>query len=242
MGLTRGVRVLGIDTATAIASVGCVDEQGQGSERALPIAGSHARTLLPLIDAVLRDAGRRLADLDLLAVSIGPGSFTGLRIGLAVAKGLALATALPLIGVPTLEAYAHALGCRSGAVWPVLDARKGEVYAAAFHWEEDVLCSDRSATALDPEALAAALVAPCTLLGDGVDAYAGLWANAADGRAECLSLRDCPPSGASVARLGARYYRAAGAAALAALEPAYCRRSEAEELRERRRGDRLSVR
>src|SRR5262245_52075822 len=97
--------------------------------------GSHARTLLPLIDAALAAAGVGLRQLDLLAVSIGPGSFTGLRIGLSVAKGLALATGLPVVGVPTLEAYALHVGPRPGLICPVLDARKGEVYGAVFRWQ-----------------------------------------------------------------------------------------------------------
>jgi tRNA threonylcarbamoyl adenosine modification protein YeaZ len=87
-----------------------------------------------LIDAVLAEADVRLADLARIAVSIGPGSFTGLRIGLSVAKGLALATGIPLVGVPTLEAYAHALGPAPDPIWPVLDARTGEIYAACFRW------------------------------------------------------------------------------------------------------------
>lgn len=235
------MRVLGIDTATAIASVGYRDEGGACTERALPMAGSHARTLVPLLDALLADVGGTLAACDLIAVSIGPGSFTGLRIGLAVAKGLALATGLPVVDVPTLDAYAHALGPRPGAIWPLLDARKGEVYAAAYHWEAGVLCCDQPAAARDPDHLAAALVAPCTLVGDGVDAYAALWATAAGGAAERLSLAARPPSGASVATLGLERYRTAGAAALARLEPTYCRRSEAEEMRDRRRENALSA-
>ncbi len=239
--MTGRVRVLGIDTATAIASVGCIDETGARAERALPMAGSHARTLLPLIDSVLADAGWGLADCALIAVSIGPGSFTGLRIGLAVAKGLALATGLPVCGVPTLEAYALALGPRPGTIWPVLDARKGEVYAGAFHWDGDALRTDQPAMAREPAALAGALAAPCTLVGDGVDAYAALWATAAGGQTERLSLAERPPSGAAVALLGMHRFRAGDAPALDQLEPAYCRRSEAEEVRDRRREAGLSA-
>ena len=106
------VRALGIETATSIASVGIVVAAGMGrrpssetyqvaAERALPMRGSHARTLLPLIDAALADAGLDVRDLDLLAVSIGPGSFTGFRIGPSVAKVLALATGLPIISSRT---------------------------------------------------------------------------------------------------------------------------------------------
>jgi tRNA threonylcarbamoyladenosine biosynthesis protein TsaB len=218
------VRALGIETATAIASVGLVTRDAT-VERQRPMASSHARTLLSTIDEVLAAAGIGVAAVDLFAVSIGPGSFTGLRIGLAVVKGLALATGAPVVGVPTLRAYALAVGARAGTVWPVLDARKGEVYAAGYRWcgadlEEVVLPA-----ALAPAALAERLAAPCTLVGDGVDTYGERWASAGVSH---LRLADRPPSGAAVARLGATLLAAEGAADLAALEPRYCRLSEAE--------------
>jgi tRNA threonylcarbamoyladenosine biosynthesis protein TsaB len=190
------------------------------------MASSHARTLLPLIDEVLSAAGVGLTDLDLLAVSIGPGSFTGLRIGLAVVKGLALATGTPVVGVPTLRAYALAVGVRPGMVWPVLDARKGEVYAGGYRWRDGELAEAVAPAAMDPAALAARLQPPCTLVGDGVDAYGELW-RAVRGLSQ-LRLGERPPSGAVVARLGIALLAGEGAADLAALEPRYCRLSEAE--------------
>lgn len=219
------MRALGIDTATAIASVGLVTDDAALVQRR-PMASSHARTLLPLIDEVLAGASASLASIDLLAVSIGPGSFTGLRIGLSVAKGLALAAGIPLVGVPTLEAYATALGRRAGAVWPVLDARKGEVYAAGYRWEEATLLEIAAPAALSPAALGALLRPPCTLVGDGVDAYADRWMGAPD--IAGIRLADHPPDGAVVARLGTAVLHREGPADLGALEPRYCRRSEAE--------------
>ena len=219
------MRALGVDTATGVASVGLVTND-TAVARQRPMAGSHARTLLPLIDEVLAAAGVTLATVDLLAVSIGPGSFTGLRIGLAVVKGLALASGIPVVGVPTLEAYARALGPRSGAVWPVLDARKGEVYAAGYHWRHTALEEIAAPAALSPAALAGLLRPPCTLVGDGVDAYAERWSAIAG--VTGLRLAECPPDGGEVARLGAALLMTEGAADLAALEPRYCRRSEAE--------------
>ena len=219
------MRALGIDTATAIASVGLVTDGGVIVRRQ-PMASSHARTLLPLVDEVLGAGGIDVAGLDLLAVSIGPGSFTGLRIGLAVVKGLALASGVPVVGVPTLEAYARALGPRDGAVWPVLDARKGEVYAAGYRWQHGELEEIAAPAALAPASLAATLRPPCTLVGDGVDAYADLWSGIAG--VTGLRLADHPPDGAVVARRGAALLAADGPADLSALEPRYCRRSEAE--------------
>ncbi|MDX2168840.1 MAG: tRNA (adenosine(37)-N6)-threonylcarbamoyltransferase complex dimerization subunit type 1 TsaB [Deltaproteobacteria bacterium] len=220
--------VLGLDTATGVASVGIVGA-AQCVERVQSVAGSHARALLPLIDAVLADAGMRLAELTRIAISIGPGSFTGLRIGLSVAKGLAVATRLPLVGVPTLEAYAHAVGPTDGAVWPILDARKGEIYAASFRWRGDALHAEMPATAMAPAALIERLSAPCTLVGDAVDAHASLW-DALPPGVRRLRLSQRPPSGVVVAQLG----QTREPTALAALEPAYCRAAEAEMHRERR--------
>jgi len=221
------VRALGIETATSIASVGIVVENQVAAERTLPLRGSHARTLLPLIEETLHGAGLGLSDLELLAVSIGPGSFTGLRIGLSVVKGLALATGLPVVGVPTLEAYAHAAGARAGVICPVLDARKGEVYAAAFRWQDGAPQCIAPPTAIAPARLAARLQGPCTLIGDGVDAYGALWRRALGPTAELVPFAELPPSGAVVARRGGA--RAAVATDdVATLEPQYCRASEAE--------------
>lgn len=222
------MRALGIETATSIASVGIVVEGQVGAERALPMPGSHARTLLGLVDAALGAAGVGLRDLDLLAVSIGPGSFTGLRIGLSVAKGLALATGLPVVGVPTLEAYARAAGPRPGLLCPVLNARKGELYAAAFRWRGAVPECVVAPAALAPERFAVLLRTPCTLVGDGVDAYAELWRRELGEAAELIPLAALPPSAAAVARLGAARAATLGADDLAALEPSYCRLSQAE--------------
>jgi tRNA threonylcarbamoyladenosine biosynthesis protein TsaB len=219
------VRALGVDTATGIASVGLVSDD-TAVVRQQPMASSHARTLLPLVDDVLAAAGADLREIGLLAVSIGPGSFTGLRIGLAVVKGLALACGTPVVGVPTLWAYARALGPRSGTVWPVLDARKGEVYAAGYRWQGDSLEEIAAPAALTPSALAVLVRAPATLVGDGVDAYADRW-SAMPG-VTAIRLAECPPNGAVVARLGTTLFSADGGADLTALEPRYCRRSEAE--------------
>ena len=219
------MQVLGIDTATALASVGVVTS-GTVVELQQPMASSHARTLLPLIDDVLTSTGLRLEAIDLLAVSIGPGSFTGLRIGLAVAKGLALGAGKPVVGVPTLRAYALAVGARPGEVWTVLDARKGEVYAAGYRWRGDDLQEVVAPAAMSPAALDARLAAPCTVVGDGVDTYGERWASIPG--LSLMRLAERPPSGAVVARLGATLVTGDGAVDLADLEPTYCRLSEAE--------------
>lgn len=222
------MRVLGIETATWTASIGVIDGQSVLAERSLRVTGSHAQTLLPLIDDTLGAAGTALAELGLIAVSIGPGSFTGLRIGLSVAKGVALATGVALIGVPTLEAMALAAGPRTGLVCPLLDARKHEVYGACFRWQSGALVEISAALVAAPACFAARITPPCLLFGDGAEVYADLWREQLGDAVELASAGQIPPSGAVVARLGRERFERSGADDAGALEPLYVRKSEAE--------------
>lgn len=124
------MNVLAFDTSSEILAVGLV---GEGLKIAVAVEGiRHAETLMPTVDDCLRREGLRPRDLDLVGCAIGPGSFMGLRIGLATAKGLSLALGLPWVGVPTLDAMALPFAARAGAVVPVLDARKNRVYSAVY--------------------------------------------------------------------------------------------------------------
>jgi tRNA threonylcarbamoyladenosine biosynthesis protein TsaB len=127
------VIVLGIDTTTWRGSTALYDEE-RGLLAAVHLASeeSHARRLLPAIEWLLARLSLRLGDLGLLAVAAGPGSFTGLRIGLATAQGLAESAGLPAVGVSTLEATAWKAGAPGSLVCPLLDARRGEVYSALY--------------------------------------------------------------------------------------------------------------
>ena len=128
------MRILAIDTAAGACSAAVWDE-GRVHQRVLEMSRGHAEALLPLVLATLNDAGRSFADLDLLAVTIGPGAFTGLRIGLAAARGLALATGLPCVGVTTLEAMAAAVPASATGgrrLLVALDSKRGDVYAQVF--------------------------------------------------------------------------------------------------------------
>jgi tRNA threonylcarbamoyladenosine biosynthesis protein TsaB len=173
------MRILAFDTATRATAVALVDDD-QGIEleaRDDPPAGqrpAHATRLLALIDGVLRRAGGGWERIDRIAVGVGPGTFTGLRIGVATSRALARARALPLVGVSTLQSLAmNAAGSDSvDAVLAVLDARRGEVFAAAWRPAE---LRDRehallNAAALAPERLAEVvpgLGAATLALGDG---------------------------------------------------------------------------
>jgi tRNA threonylcarbamoyladenosine biosynthesis protein TsaB len=219
--------ILGIDCATWTASVGVVGDHEVLAESTRRVSGSHAAHLLELIENALGTCARRLAEVDLIAVSLGPGSFTGLRICLSTAKGLAMATGAELVGVSTLEALAMVAAPRGGRICPVLDARKGEVYAAVFAAAAGRVTRLQADRALTPRELAASLPGTCTLVGDGVDAYRQLWSELLPD-AVLIPFDEMFPSGAAVARLGEESLRHAGASDAGRLEPRYCRKAEAE--------------
>lgn len=195
---------------------------GEASARAVR---SHAVSLPGLVGEALERAGCRLDHVEAIAVSIGPGSFTGLRIGLAFAKGLVYAGGLRLAAVPTLVALAHAAPLPAGTtVCAALDARKREVYAALFEVTEGRgrrrLMAD---VAVSAAVLAARLPAGCVLVGDAAATYPELGA-----RARVLPLDVCPPRGSVVARLGWERLLAGESENPGAVEPAYVRLPEAE--------------
>jgi tRNA threonylcarbamoyladenosine biosynthesis protein TsaB len=125
------VRALAIDTATEVLAL-CVSDGARRASLALRRGLQHSPALLPLADRLLAELGFGAGDLELVVCSVGPGSFTGIRIGLATAKGIAFATGCPLVGVSTLDALALPWACFAGGVWPVIDARKGRWYAAGY--------------------------------------------------------------------------------------------------------------
>jgi len=98
------------------------------------LARGHAEAVVPMVASVMADSGLRYDQLDAIAVTIGPGTFTGIRIGLAAARGLALASSRPMVGITTLEAIAHGAQANKRSVLVLLDARKGQLYAQLFDW------------------------------------------------------------------------------------------------------------
>ena len=126
------MKILGIDTSTPIGSVALIDDENLVAEHTLNIVQAHSSRLMPAIDTVLTWSDITAADLDACAVGIGPGSFTGIRIGVATIKSLCYALDKPIVGVSTLEAVAYNLRWTNGVICPVFDARRREVYGAIF--------------------------------------------------------------------------------------------------------------
>ena len=129
------MKILAIETSTMLGGIAIADDSaGLIAEVRLNVKSTHSERLMTEINHVLQQSGLTVDDIDIFGVAIGPGSFTGLRIGLSTAKGFSYATGKPIVSVPTLEAFAWNFPYCRHPVCIMLDARKGEVYAALFQW------------------------------------------------------------------------------------------------------------
>ena len=129
------MKILAIETSTMLGGIAVADDSaGLIAEVRLNVKSTHSERLMTEINHVLQQSGLAAHDIDIFGVAIGPGSFTGLRIGLSTAKGFSYATGKPIVSVPTLEAFAWNFPYCRHPVCIMLDARKGEVYAALFQW------------------------------------------------------------------------------------------------------------
>ena len=224
---------LGIDTSSEAASVGLARDRRLIAELNLRAGNTHSERLLPGIHALLATAGVRAEQVDLFAVASGPGSFTGLRIGMATAKGLALAVDRPLVGFSTLEMIALTLAAgipsgasRSAPICVMLDAGRGEVYRGLFLCEAGRVTSMSAETALTPEAAATDLPDGCVLCGSGALAYRDRLQSRLP--ASTLWVETVPFIGSTLALAAIGLASEKGSAALPPLVPNYLRLSDAE--------------
>ena len=162
------VKLLALDTATGACSVAIWREGGISERRMTAMTHGHAEALMPMVREAMDADGALFTDLDAIAVTVGPGAFTGIRIGLAAARGMALAARLPVLGVTTLEALAHAVTEEERAgrkVLAAIDSRRRDVFAQLFGAD---LAPEGEPEITAPEALAARLGAmPIVVAGDG---------------------------------------------------------------------------
>lgn len=220
--------VMGIETSTMQGGVALLSGQGLLSEYLLNVKATHTERLLPSIDRVLRDAGIALSQVEGLAVAAGPGSFTGLRIGLSTAKGLAVAVDKPLVGISTLEAMAWTLPFCIHPICPILDARKGEIYCALFRHQGDRLIRLMDEAAISPELLIARIEQNTVFLGDGLSVYGDLLKSRLGELALFPPFSQRGGRAAAVAELGRRRLLLGQRDDVSRLTPRYLRPSEAE--------------
>jgi tRNA threonylcarbamoyladenosine biosynthesis protein TsaB len=223
------MRILGIDTSTSCGTVGLIDDDFVIADYLLDIPVTHSERILGAIELVLREARCPIENLDGWAISLGPGSFTGLRIGVSTVKGLAFATGKPVAGVSTLDVLASQIPPTSHLICPILDARKREVYTAFYcYGEGNSLKRLSTYLAIRPEDLAERIKEQTIFLGDGVKTYREFLLNVLP------SLAILPPAplhisrGSMVAKLGSELLKKGASLDISAFAPIYVRPSEAE--------------
>lgn len=215
------MRVLAVETSTLAGGVALLDGDRLVGEYLLDIRVTHSERLMAAVDRVLADARWTIDDLEGFAVAIGPGSFTGLRIGLGTIKGLAFARSIPVAAVPTLDALAATLPFASLPVSPVIGARKGEVYASRYRWSGTAMRREWDYLAIAPADLAARIDEPVILVGDAA-------ASIVSPLARLAPVARRLPSPACVGQLGLERLARGDVVAPADLAPLYLRPSEAE--------------
>lgn len=224
--------ILSIDTATPCSSVALTLGTRQDGRvvAAFSLTGkvTHSRRLLSVIDLLMAETARTWQDIDGIGISVGPGSFTGLRIGMATAKGLAAAAGKVLVGISTLDALASK--CVSDKlICAVLDARKKEVYAAFYRLGDDGLMARVSEQAvLQPQELAAQVTEPVIMVGDGALVYGEFFRTLLGRRVVLAPAQLHEPSAASLGLLAGEKLVRGELLDLAEGVPTYIRSSDAE--------------
>lgn len=222
--------IFAFETSAKAGSVALMDDEKLLGESYQNTGLTHSQTLLSMGEDLLKSCGKTVSDVTAVAVAAGPGSFTGVRIGVAAAKGFAWGSGIPCYGVSTLEAMALGYGAWDGYVCPVMDARRSQVYNALFRAEKGVLhriCEDRAISLEDLGNELKALDEPVYLVGDGsMLCYHTL--------SEHLPQLICPQEhrmhqrAAGVALAAKRMAQRGLPGDAAALEPNYLRLSQAE--------------
>ena len=219
--------ILGIDTASPACSAALVETGQVIAFSRLPGRSAASSHLVRLIDDLCARAGRTVADVASVAVNLGPGAFTGLRVGLATAQGLVTAYKRPLVGCSTFEALVDAAVDWDGLICPVIEARRGEVYAAFYRRQDGQVCETMPGMAVAPDILCTLVQEHTLFLGSGVQSYGEFLASRLGELAVCRDLGGDFALAANVARLGWERLATTGSDDGYHLTPIYIRPADA---------------
>ncbi|MBR2401777.1 MAG: tRNA (adenosine(37)-N6)-threonylcarbamoyltransferase complex dimerization subunit type 1 TsaB [Lachnospiraceae bacterium] len=224
------MRILALDSSGLVATVAIVEDDQTIAEYTVNYKKTHSQTLLPMLDEIVKMTEFDLDTIDAIAVAGGPGSFTGLRIGSATAKGLGLALNKPLIHVPTVDGMAYNLfGC-TGLICPMMDARRNQVYTGIYRFEQEFeIVEEQMAIAV--QELIEKLNAygeKVTFLGDGVPVYAKQLEEGLKVPYSFAPAHVNRQSAAAVGTLGMRYFAEDKTETAREHQPDYLRVSQAE--------------
>jgi len=227
------MKILAIESSSLVASAAVLDEEKITALCTSNNKKNHSETLLPMIDEALRISGTQKNEIEAIAVSKGPGSFTGLRIGGTTAKSLAMALDIPVIPVPTVDALAYNMLGARGLVVPIMDAKRGEVYTGIYKLDDDFeIIMPQTAMPitelLDLIKNRYTAYVKFTFLGDGVPVFKQIIEKELGAKATFAAPHMSAQSAASVATLGAKLYAQGGAVTADDFVPQYLRQSQAE--------------
>lgn len=220
--------MLAIETSTMVGGVAIMDDDNLIAESRINVKVTHSERLMGAIDHMLMQSGLKIDDIDVFAIAIGPGSFTGLRVGLSTVKGLVYATGKRLVSVSTLEAFAWNIPFAKYQVCPLLDARKREVYAGIFKWTDAGFTRAMNEQTIKIDNLLSGINEPTLFLGEGALLYKpDIEANLGN-MAVFAHPQVMVPSPSNVAHLGMIKAKRGEFEDPIRLVPLYLRKSEAE--------------
>lgn len=231
------MKILALDSSGIVASVAVIEDENLLAEYTVNYKKTHSQTLLPMLDEIVKMTELDLETIDAIAVAAGPGSFTGLRIGSATAKGLGLALKKPLISVPTVDALAYNLYDAQGLICPIMDARRSQVYTGIFKFENHNLVTVKEQWADSIAALIEELNErgeAVTFLGDGVPVFRDIISETLKVPYSFAPAHVNKQRAAAVAALGMTYYKEGKIQAAEEHNPTYLRISQAERERSER--------
>lgn len=235
------MKLLAIESSGLVASAAIVTEDALLAEYTVNFKKTHSQTLLPMVEEIVSMLGVELSELDAIAVSAGPGSFTGLRIGSATAKGLGLALKKPVIPVPTTQGIAANLYGAECIICPLMDARRNQVYTGLYRYNKEgfVIVEDQMAVMIDEIIEKVnAIGEPVTYLGDGVEVFSDILKEKTTVPFSFAPLHASKQRAGALAARAVELYKAGVMQSAAEHEPDYLRLSQAErELKEKQAGE-----
>ena len=225
------MKILALDSSGLVASVAIIEDTEMIAEYTVNYKKTHSQTLLPMIDEVAKMIELDMATIDAIAIAAGPGSFTGLRIGSATAKGLGLALDKPVIAVPTVEALAYNLYGTDKLICPIMDARRNQVYTGVYYFKDDNLVTLKDQCAEDIMETIDFLnktKQSVIFLGDGVPVFADVIGREMQVEYSFAPAHLSRQRAGAVGTLGLIYHKAGIRTSADAYRPDYLRLSQAE--------------
>ncbi|NLY44174.1 MAG: tRNA (adenosine(37)-N6)-threonylcarbamoyltransferase complex dimerization subunit type 1 TsaB [Clostridiaceae bacterium] len=231
------MKVLAVDTSSIVATVAILEDDKLIGEYVLNHKKTHSQKLMPIISEIMLSAELKASDIDVFAVAIGPGSFTGLRIGVATVKGLAHAVNRPVVGISTLDGLAYNMPFCRHIICPIMDARRRQVYNALYRWVDDDLMIIEAPRALALEQLIQELKEKnekVVFTGDGVEAFKDMLSAGLGDLCAFAPASVRMQKASSIAQLALRKALRGETESYLTLAPFYLRKSQAEREYEQR--------